>query len=77
MKTKVTFENSILISENDNDNLDMFYELNQLVQDITQKHGVINTKHFFVYNGGHHIAIHQKGPDGKPMNERILFAEEL
>lgn len=75
MKTKITFVNSLLISENDSVNLDLFYELNSLVQDLVKGHNVISTKHLFVYNGGHHIAIHQKNAEGTPYQERILFVE--
>lgn len=35
-----------------------------------------NSKNFFLYKGGNHIAVHQKYNNGEVMSDRLLFCQD-
>jgi hypothetical protein len=73
----ITFENSILLSEDEDTNLETFYEINEFVQMINQ--GKINgfrNKHLLLRGRNNGIDVYQKG-FGEKLNVKILSVNFL
>ena len=76
MKNKIIIENCLVLPLTDSDQMqEILMQLNMIVAILLDgQESPLSTKHFFVYKGGHHYAVHQI-IDGKVQQERIIFYE--
>jgi len=73
--TRIIFENSILLHEDEDTNLEVFHELNELVQTVKQgKITGFKNKHFLLKGINHGMKVYQKG-FGDDLNTKILTIE--
>jgi len=75
---KTVIENSLLLSNNDDADYDMFLEFNQLIQELNQ--GILPTQEryarLFIYRGSKHIAVHCYNC-GSVDAKRVLLIENI
>ena len=75
MEGKIIIENCLLLPLLDNDKMEeVLIEFNGIISVLLNRETPLSTKHFFVYKGGHHFAVHQIVSD-EIEQDRIIFYE--